>query len=227
MAKMYYDKDADLKMISDDKVAIIGYGIQGRGQALCLRDSGINVLVSELEGTPNYEQAVKERKESKVKLHCNNIVRFLGDAKSMLDIDKRYAFETGIIHGDWHGGNLLFIGEKLNGIIDMEFADDGCYLEDIAYAVSNLCIRTSVKANKLLYRTNLLLNAYENHRTLSYAEKVALYYAVGVKHITTVSYQLPQQGGRVAGYTPPQWMTILDYQTQWLAQQSHKARWGE
>lgn len=174
-----------------------------------------------------YEQAVKERKESKVQLHCNNIVRFLGDAKSMLDIDKRYAFETGIIHGDWHGGNLLFIGEKLNGIIDMEFAGDGCYLEDIAYAVSNLCIRTSVKANKLLYRTNLLLNAYENHRTLSYAEKVALYYAVGVKHITTVSYQLPQQGGRVAGYTPRQWMTILDYQTQWLAQQSHRARWGE
>ncbi|OQB98864.1 MAG: hypothetical protein BWX80_03907 [Candidatus Hydrogenedentes bacterium ADurb.Bin101] len=73
----------------------------------------------------------------------------------------------------------------------------------------------------------MLLNAYEIHRTLSYAERVALYYAVGVKHITTVSYQLPQQNGRVAGYTPRQWMAILDYQTRWLAQQSHKARWGE
>jgi ketol-acid reductoisomerase len=57
MAKMYYDKDADLNVIKGSKIAIIGYGIQGRGQALNLRDSGIDVLVSELEGTPNYKQA--------------------------------------------------------------------------------------------------------------------------------------------------------------------------
>ena len=60
MAKMYYDKDANLNLIKDLKVAIIGYGIQGRGQSLCLRDSGINVIVSELEGTPNYDQATKD-----------------------------------------------------------------------------------------------------------------------------------------------------------------------
>lgn len=174
-----------------------------------------------------YEHAVKEHDEPRIHEHCNNIVKFLNDAKTILDIDKRYAFETGIIHGDWHSGNLLFSGETLKGIIDMEFAGDGCYLEDISYAVSNLCIRTTVNGDKLLYRTNLLLNAYEQHRTLSYAERVALFYAVGVKHITTVSYQLPQQGGRVAGYTPRHWMTILDYQTRWMAEQSHKARWGE
>ncbi len=60
MAKMYYDKDANLDVIRDLKVAIIGYGIQGRGQALNLRDSGVQVLVSELENTPNYEQAKKD-----------------------------------------------------------------------------------------------------------------------------------------------------------------------
>ena len=60
MAKIYYDKDADLEIIKSKKVAIIGYGIQGRGQGLNLRDSGIDVIVSELEGTPNYEQAVKD-----------------------------------------------------------------------------------------------------------------------------------------------------------------------
>ena len=60
MAKIYYDKDADLEIIKNKKVAIIGYGIQGRGQGLNLRDSGIDVIVSELEGTPNYEQAVKD-----------------------------------------------------------------------------------------------------------------------------------------------------------------------
>lgn len=60
MLKIYYDKDADLGILKDKTVAIIGYGIQGRGQSLCLRDSGINVIVSELEGTQNYEQAKKD-----------------------------------------------------------------------------------------------------------------------------------------------------------------------
>ena len=57
MAKVYYDKDADLNILKGKKIAIIGYGIQGRGQALCLRDSGCDVIVSELQGTPNYEKA--------------------------------------------------------------------------------------------------------------------------------------------------------------------------
>lgn len=57
MAKIYYDNDADMAFVKDAKVAVIGYGIQGRGQALNLRDSGVEVIVSELEGTPGYEKA--------------------------------------------------------------------------------------------------------------------------------------------------------------------------
>lgn len=60
MAKVYYDKDADLNLIKTKTIAIIGYGIQGRGQALCLRDSGCEVLVSELEGTENYQLAKED-----------------------------------------------------------------------------------------------------------------------------------------------------------------------
>jgi ketol-acid reductoisomerase len=60
MAKIYYDQDADLNLLKDKTIAIIGYGIQGRGQALCLKDSGCRVIISELEGTPNYEQAKKD-----------------------------------------------------------------------------------------------------------------------------------------------------------------------
>jgi ketol-acid reductoisomerase len=60
MAKIYYDNDADLGLLKDKTIAIVGYGIQGRGQALCLRDSGCKVVVSELEDTPNYEQAKKD-----------------------------------------------------------------------------------------------------------------------------------------------------------------------
>ncbi|MDD5137058.1 MAG: ketol-acid reductoisomerase, partial [Candidatus Omnitrophica bacterium] len=57
MAKIYYDKDADLSILKGKKIAVIGYGIQGRGQSLNLRDSGLDVIVSELPGTKNYEQA--------------------------------------------------------------------------------------------------------------------------------------------------------------------------
>ncbi|MFA6320405.1 MAG: ketol-acid reductoisomerase [Candidatus Omnitrophota bacterium] len=60
MAKIYYDKDADLNLLKGKKIAVIGYGIQGRSQSLNLRDSGLDVIVSELAGTANYEQAKKD-----------------------------------------------------------------------------------------------------------------------------------------------------------------------
>ena len=60
MAKIYYDKDADLKLLKGKVIGIIGYGIQGHSQAQNLRDSGLNVIVSELPGTPQYKQAEKD-----------------------------------------------------------------------------------------------------------------------------------------------------------------------
>lgn len=60
MAKIYYDNDASFDVIKDKTIAIIGYGIQGRGQALNLRDSGLKVVVSEMEGTPNFKQALED-----------------------------------------------------------------------------------------------------------------------------------------------------------------------
>jgi ketol-acid reductoisomerase len=58
--KIYYDKDADLGVLKGKKIAIIGYGSQGHAQAQNLRDSGLEVVVSELEGTENYQFAVKD-----------------------------------------------------------------------------------------------------------------------------------------------------------------------
>jgi len=55
--KIFYDHEADLNTLKGKKVAIIGYGSQGHAQALNLRDSGIEVIVAELAGTPNYQLA--------------------------------------------------------------------------------------------------------------------------------------------------------------------------
>jgi len=57
MARIYYDKDADLKVLKGKRIAIIGYGSQGHAQAQNLRDSGVEVVVAELEGTANYRLA--------------------------------------------------------------------------------------------------------------------------------------------------------------------------
>jgi ketol-acid reductoisomerase len=59
-AKIYYDKDADLALLKDKTIAILGYGSQGHAHAQNLRDSGLSVVVAELPGTPNHDQAVKD-----------------------------------------------------------------------------------------------------------------------------------------------------------------------
>ena len=57
MAKIYWEKDADLGLLKKKVIGIVGYGSQGHAQAQNLRDSGLNVIVSDLPGTDNYELA--------------------------------------------------------------------------------------------------------------------------------------------------------------------------
>lgn len=45
MVRVYYDQDADLDDLAGQTIAVLGYGIQGRAQALNFRDSGLQVLV--------------------------------------------------------------------------------------------------------------------------------------------------------------------------------------
>jgi ketol-acid reductoisomerase len=59
MAKIYTDKDANLKTLKDKKISIIGYGSQGHAHAQNLRDSGFNVIVGQRKGSPNYNLAVE------------------------------------------------------------------------------------------------------------------------------------------------------------------------
>ena len=61
MAKVYRERDAKITAIKNKTVAIVGYGIQGRAHALCLRDSGVKVVVAELEGTPAWKNAQADK----------------------------------------------------------------------------------------------------------------------------------------------------------------------
>ena len=57
--KVYYEKDADTSALKGKTVAVLGYGSQGHAQSQNMRDSGVNVIVAELEGTDNHKLAVE------------------------------------------------------------------------------------------------------------------------------------------------------------------------
>ena len=50
-AKVYSDKDADLKYLQDKTLAVLGFGSQGHAHALNLKDSGCNVIIGLYEGS--------------------------------------------------------------------------------------------------------------------------------------------------------------------------------
>ena len=59
--RVYYDRDCDINLIKDKKVAILGYGSQGHAHALNLRDSGAkNLVVALREGSPSAKKAEGE-----------------------------------------------------------------------------------------------------------------------------------------------------------------------
>ncbi|MEM4507658.1 MAG: ketol-acid reductoisomerase [Acidilobaceae archaeon] len=60
MAKIYRDQDVSLETIKNKRVAILGYGSQGRAWALNMRDSGIEVVIGLERKGASYNQAVED-----------------------------------------------------------------------------------------------------------------------------------------------------------------------
>jgi ketol-acid reductoisomerase len=63
--KILHDNDADMSVLDGKTIAVIGYGNQGAAQALCLRDSGVNVIIGETEmlnekPNPSWQKAKDE-----------------------------------------------------------------------------------------------------------------------------------------------------------------------
>src|SRR5271157_4373877 len=75
MPKTYHDHDADLSLIQQKKVAIIGYGSQGHAHALSLKDSGVDVRV----GLPAHSKSVE-----KAKIYNHDIKEHLTAGKTLM-----------------------------------------------------------------------------------------------------------------------------------------------
>ena len=63
MAKIWYDSDVNLGPLKDEVVAVLGYGIQGRAQANCLKDSGVKVVVGLRRNGKSWNTAVQDGQE--------------------------------------------------------------------------------------------------------------------------------------------------------------------
>ncbi|OPY31215.1 MAG: ketol-acid reductoisomerase [Methanomassiliicoccales archaeon PtaU1.Bin124] len=59
MAKIYHDSDADLKVLKGKKIAVLGFGSQGKAQSMCLQDSGLNVVVGLRKNGKSWNEAKK------------------------------------------------------------------------------------------------------------------------------------------------------------------------
>lgn len=60
MANIYYDNNADLSLLDDKKIAVIGYGSQGHAHALNLKDSGVDVRVGLYKRSKSWDKAEAE-----------------------------------------------------------------------------------------------------------------------------------------------------------------------
>jgi len=81
--KIYYDKDADLKLLEGKTVAVIGYGSQGHAHALNLKDSGVNVVVGEKD-----ERAAKSAEDAGLEVFSASEASERGDIIVMLVPDQ-------------------------------------------------------------------------------------------------------------------------------------------
>jgi ketol-acid reductoisomerase len=103
---MFYDDDADLKLLDGKTVAIIGYGSQGHAHALNLKDSGVSVVVGLRASSPSVEKA---------KAHGLEVLEpadaaSRGDIVMMLVPDElhRQVWESGVKDGIASGNMLMF-----------------------------------------------------------------------------------------------------------------------
>jgi ketol-acid reductoisomerase len=114
MAKIYYEGDADLAVLADKTIGVIGYGIQGRAQALCLRDSGLTVEVAELQGTESYEQAAADGFEPMAAADCaakSQLVQILTEDHVQAEVYRNHIapnLETGDAVIFSHGFNIHY-----------------------------------------------------------------------------------------------------------------------
>lgn len=110
--RVYYDADADLGLIKDKKVAVLGYGSQGHAHAQNLRDSGVkNVAIALREGSAT----AKKAEDAGFKVLSNKEAAKWADILMILAPDEHQAaIYADDIHANMKPGSTLAFAHGLN-----------------------------------------------------------------------------------------------------------------
>src|ERR687892_2552604 len=111
---IYYDKDADLSIIQNKTVAIVGYGSQGHAHANNLRDSGVDVIVGLKRGSNSWPKAqnagLKVAETAEAAATADIVMILLPDELQGEAYEKE--IKPGLKNGDYiafgHGFNIHF-----------------------------------------------------------------------------------------------------------------------
>lgn len=106
MATIYYDSDANFDLLKERTVAIIGYGAQGRAQALNLQDSGANVVVGLYEGSRSKARAEAEGITVKTVEEASTIADIV---QILIPDEKHSAVYREQIAPNMQAGNMLMV----------------------------------------------------------------------------------------------------------------------
>ena len=106
MAKIFYDRDADLALVRGKNVAIVGYGSQGHAHALNLRDSGVRVKV----GLPPTSKSLAKAKAAGLEVAAVDEVAAWADVVMVLapDTAQPELYERAIAPHLAPGNTLMF-----------------------------------------------------------------------------------------------------------------------
>ncbi len=105
-AKVYNDKDADLNVLKNKTLAVLGFGSQGHAHALNLKDSGLNVIIGLYEGSKSI--AVAEQKGFEVYPTAEAVRRADIIMVALPDTKQAAAYEKDIKPNLTKGKTLLF-----------------------------------------------------------------------------------------------------------------------
>ncbi len=105
MEKIYYDRDANLKYLKDKTIGVIGYGIQGRAQALNLRDSGLKVMIANRR-----DEYTRQAKKDGFRIHDIIELAARSDIILLLIPDQAHAkVYDRFIHNNIRAGSMLSV----------------------------------------------------------------------------------------------------------------------
>jgi homoserine kinase type II len=101
-----------------------------------------------------------------------NLGLLIADALTKLERDWPADLPAGVIHADLFPDNVLFMQEKVSGIIDFYFACNDMYAYDLAVMLNSWCFEPDGAYN--VTKGKVLIAAYQSRRVLTQAEQTAL-----------------------------------------------------